>query len=322
MLLLMIRPITIALISLAQVAGHGAGSAPADNAADRNVPTTVKMVGLMNANAAEVSHLLPAAVRGLSAVADERTNSLLLGGTQAKIDDAMNLLKELDRPVDRAGARIIMAAVKNRPARDIAQRILEVMSRGADARDMRVATDEPHGTILLNGSDAVLKAAESIIRELDVPAPAVRLEFSLLHARLPGATGATGDASEELPGTAVPPDLKDVSTELERYGQLRLLGRFATTAVESQTFQLQGLIASQFMVKIGGQIRHAAGSGAVRVEVKADMEFNGDKQRAPQSLMQVQTQVSAARDSTVVIGTVPSGWKAGESAILVVRIGK
>ena len=169
--------------------------------------------------------------------------------------------------------------------------------------------------ILLNGQrEAVLKA-KSIIRALDTPAATAQLEFSFFRARLDG-DGAT---------PRIPEDLQPVAEELRRFGQVELLGRLLTTATENEEFHIEGRIALVISAEVQGVLRGVDEDGSVKIELSTGMSLRdpvseSNQRRGATPHFSLRTVIQAQRGEFIVLGSAPSGWKSGESAILVLHV--
>jgi hypothetical protein len=253
------------------------------------------------------------------AIADERTNSVTCAGTVGGVGRAVELLEELDQPADAVGEveALRIVPVKHREARDIAIQLMETFHR----LPITFSADRGRSTIVASGASDLLKKAMSIIEALDTPSNSATLEFAFFKASL----NADGDAP------AVPQDLEVVAAELRRFGRIELLGRASTLVVEREKFEISGNLASLLAIDVHGHLLSASNDGSVKVNLEASLAVDRSPQQpadedgkaSPRSRrpgFELETTVSTTRGDYVVLGSAPSGWKAGESAILVLHV--
>lgn len=289
----------------------------------------LQVVKLSYANSLDAMRAVAAIVRPLNATADERTNSVILQGSEQNLVRALEIIKALDVPAGegRATTELGILMLRNRNAMDIAQHLTHVFSGRRDAVGIRVAGDPTTNAVIVDASRECLGRARDLVKQLDTPQQSIRLEFAMLHATLnepqPGAEDQLSDYTSPMPD-----DLADVAKELARFGKVRLLGRLSTTSSEAQKFSVEGSIGRTVTLEIDGKLIDAS-AGTVRLEVNAVMSHHQDwfgqastqPTRMAMPMFKLRTSLTVPRSDTVVLGTAPSGWKAGESAILVVRIG-
>jgi general secretion pathway protein D len=175
------------------------------NRIDRKVERDVEVIRLMQANAAEMARILnatrpqtPDPTTGqvpIAVVADERTNSLIVGGNRETRLQLRTLISHLDTPMNvQSGVEVIY--LRNAVAKDIVETLKGIgtkldaqasasaggaaaaaapaatggtsVSSGSDARKLEVFADEATNAIIMQGSPERIREMKSIIQALDI----------------------------------------------------------------------------------------------------------------------------------------------------------
>lgn len=317
--------------ALSQTPTPPAGATPAPRTTETVAAAAqddeVHMVPLQHAACADVRETLRGAYNGTTVLCDDRTNSIIWKGPKAHWDRLQTLIAALDKPANKAATDdLLMLSVASRSSEDIARRIAEVLASRGEYRGARIAADSARSMLLLSGPPEYLDQAARIAKQLDTPARTIRLELAFLHAYKPSpdVVGAPSlaDSAVELPG-----DLADVGKELERFGKVRLLGRFVTVAVEGEKFSIAGNVGDVLDCEVRGRLGMAGAARQMRLELSAQMDsrpptFSSTQPlKAPRARMfDLSTTLTLSAGQTMVLGTAPTGWSPGESAILVVRV--
>lgn len=252
------------------------------------------------------------------AIPDPRTNCVIMSATESDLAAARSLLTQLDQPsTDADAADVLIVRAKHRRALELADQIQQVLS----SRDLRVAADMGRASILLRGPESALEAARSILAQLDTPAASVNLEFAFFRAY----RDLDGDDLDAV----IPPDLADVAKELRRFGAVEFLARLSTIAVEHEDFKIEGGIRADLVTMVKGELISVSDDGAVRLEMEAFLRLERARptepkeraqRRGPMPTFELRTIVQTRRGDYVVLGSAPTGWKPGESAILVLHV--
>ncbi len=339
--LFMFHAITLLLITpQAALAQAGSPEQPTDQPAARsgrgrsarvphpsergpNVPIVIQ---LRHADCFEVERLLDGVFGSYPSFAIALTNSVVFAGPEDVHADALKLIAEVDKPAtEGSGMDIARIRLMHRPPEDVARQISSIYGN----RDMRIGVDEGRGWILLRGTESQLSSAKQIVQELDTPAGSASIEFAFLRASDGG----------EMEGSAIPPDLADVANQLTHLGTLSMMGRLSTVAVEGEEFTVQGAISDARQFEIWGRLESSPDDGGVRVKIGARM-FLSEKQAEEQEQpaedtgqkrsvrrrqarpvgFEIETTVATQRGHYVVLGSAPTGWDSGESAILVLHV--
>lgn len=277
----------------------------------------VRVYRVENGDASYVANTVTK-LTGLQAISDMRTNSMIVSTNaagHARVADIISKLDILSNVEQQSDVRIIEIA--NREVEDLARRTSEVFRR-----DLTVSADEWGRRILLRGDRQIVELATQLIDSLDKPLPTATIEFAFFQVT---------DSSDkpEIIGV-MPNDLKDVSNELLRFGNVKLNGRMMTAAVESREFRINGAISEQTQFNVLGQLGSAAENGVVKMSVEAklertdlvEIENSPQRTRMRSSLFSIQTTLIAPRGEYVVLGSAPHGTEAGQSVILVVHVPK
>ncbi|MEE8169587.1 MAG: secretin N-terminal domain-containing protein [Phycisphaerae bacterium] len=278
----------------------------------------MKVIRLERADAEEIAAILRPIVLDIRLMGDPRSNSLIYSGPAEDFDALLQVVQQLDgTPRDSRSMTLEMIPVQHRSAEEVAERIASMVGTLARSHDLRVAADLARSMVIVGGTEAALKAARQIAKQLDEPAQPVELEFAFF-----GADQNEPDAEGEMPS-----DLADVARELSRFGGVRLLARLATVATAGDSFGVNGSIGRQLSTKVEGAILRVSPNGSIRFNIDATMtavpeSTDGKQGRADTAKFRLETTIVAERGQTVVIGTAPMGAKPGESAILVVMVHK
>lgn len=287
------------------------GLLPAPAPADPNV---IKVIPLQqaraNAAAASLRELL--AIGGI--VSDERTNSILFNGPAQSLAKLAELVPLIDVAVqNRQGSELALIPVQHRGAEGIAGQIMSALAH----EDIRVAVDAGRSVLILNGPPAAIEHARAIIKQLDTPAARVSMEFNFFR-------GTAGAAASSIP---MPEDLQAIGKELERFGGIELIGRMSATAVEGESFEVEGQLLSEFSGEVRGRLEEATDQGSVRVNMEAKLMMvdlasaeGSSKGAINRGVFRAATTVVLQRGDFVVIGSSPAGMKGGDSVILVLNI--
>lgn len=157
---------------------------------DKVSDSEVEVIRLEHASAAEVVRILnaisrsqPAAGKGPGAgaqtlVADERTNSVLLGGDRADRLRLRAIISHLDTPLERDGNTKVIY-LKYARAADIVETLRGVgKTQGEEAQAKTAATaiekqldiqaDEATNSLVITAPPALMRSLESVIRQLDI----------------------------------------------------------------------------------------------------------------------------------------------------------
>lgn len=287
--------------------GRGIAVAPRPN----YEPAVLKLV---NANCFEVSSMLAATFPGCTSYPVEQSNSVVFSGPPDSQAMARKLAAEMDTMASgRDGPRVVIVSVKHRRVEELVQHLNSVI----DGRRLRVSGDRGRSKVLLRGDAEEIKQAETFLKELDTPAAGVSIEFAFVQAKASGAAA----------GPPMPADLSEVAQELERFGNLTLLGRLSTVAVEGEKFGVEGRVDPGISVEIRGLVSSVNQEGIVKADVKASLELlpaqaADSKDHSPTAYFNIETVVSTRRGEYLVLGSAPTGSQIGESAILVMHVRK
>jgi general secretion pathway protein D len=190
---------------------------------DRREDQQVEVIRLSYASAAEVVRVMNSLnsagkdqVGGVTLVADERTNSVLLGGAQGERLRYRALITHLDTPLENEGS-VEVIYLNYADARELV-RILNGVSRGIqeDGKggetkgegNVFIEADESSNALVINAPPDVLRSLKSVVRKLDfrrvqIHVEAVIAEVSSETAKEFGIQWGFFDARNEAGGGVV-----------------------------------------------------------------------------------------------------------------------
>lgn len=328
--LLFAQPLALAQES-GQPGGRGAKDQPSPShfsrgrRAQRRVTLPeVRVFPIQHMHVDAAADLVNELTGSLVAHADNRTNSIIYSGPAESAEKVQALLRQLDVPVEEplTESAITVVPVSERRVDELAHHISRMKLRQG-RRPLSIVGDESRSRILLSGPPDLIAQAQRVIAELDIPAGAANLEFTFFKARLHG-----GEAK-----TPIPAELRPVAKELQRLGQLDLLGQLSAVATEGEAFSVSGSVGGLLMAEVRGQLLRSPGAGTIKVRLEAEVmlvsggpapaekpaEGAAKRRSRTRPVFSIQTTVVLARGDYVVLGSAPHGWAAGESAILVMR---
>ncbi len=280
-------------------------------------PMTIEVFKLKYAVCYEIRDVLNNSIHDAKCSFDERTNSVIYAGSAASVQEAQRLVEALDVPADETSEEeVFMVRLKHRDAEDVARQIATTLA----GSDIRVSADSALATVIMQGPRAAISGAQRIVSQLDSAPTTVNLELAFFHA----------DINDDGTDAIIPPDLAEVAKELKRFGGLELLGRMSTIAVEGEKFQIQGAIAGDVDVatQVEGVLAGTVGDAIkIRLNARLKMESSGGggeqgktERRSRRPVFEIETAVTTEPGAYVVLGSAPTGWGPGESAILVLHI--
>lgn len=161
----------------------------------------IEVIPLKHAQASEllqtITAALPANLRGqadgarsLSLSADARTNSLLVSGNSAALDQIRALIHRLDQPLDRDNQTQVlrisfgdakrMLPLLQSAANSITQRTRGANNSGASS-EVKIEASEEHNAIVVTGPAEVQTIIENIVASLDTRRPQVLVEAMIVE---------------------------------------------------------------------------------------------------------------------------------------------
>ncbi len=169
---------------------------------DRTGDREVEMVKLIHAGASEVVRILTTltqqdkqsdpAVRPATVIADERSNSVLIGGDKSERQKLLDIISQLDVPLSDDGATQVVY-LRYASAENLAP-ILEGYAQQADAAAKtgaapgappaggggdgrtRIIADKDTNALVITGSPKAMKAIRNVIAQLDIKRSQVLVE--------------------------------------------------------------------------------------------------------------------------------------------------
>lgn len=169
----------------------------------------ISYIPLQNASASEVTKSLTTIfsqtqAKGFStvkAVADSRTNSVILLASGAETENVRKLIAFMDKDVPRGESNIQVYRLQNSNAEDLAKVLTSIVKESGAAtptgaagsramaapaasvvsKNVQVVPDKATNTLVIMAEREDYKVMESIIRQLDVPRPMVYIEALIME---------------------------------------------------------------------------------------------------------------------------------------------
>ena len=183
---------------------------------DRTGDREVELVKLQHAGAADVVRILTTltqqdktadpAVKPATVIADERSNSILIGGDKSERQKLLDIISQLDMPLTEDGATQVVY-LNYASAENLAP-ILEGYAQQSDAANRpagqpgtpaaaggsldgktRIIADKDTNALVITGSPKAMKAVRNVIAQLDIRRAQVLVEAVV--AEVSGSTSST-----------------------------------------------------------------------------------------------------------------------------------
>ncbi len=164
---------------------------------DQQSDSEIEVMPLQHASAAEVVRIITALDRqqpgqpqagipggGPTVIADERTNSVLIGGDKSDRLRLRMVISHLDTPLDRGGNTHVVY-LKYAKAEDLVQTLTGVSTSIAEEKKgeqpvsqgaVTIQADENSNALVINAPPDVFRSLESVIRQLDIRRAQVHVE--------------------------------------------------------------------------------------------------------------------------------------------------
>lgn len=238
----------------------------------------IEIIQLKHGAAHEIGSTLQRVVQEVRVIPDERTNSLIVMGSEESIAAAKSLLAAIDVEVSgespqQSNQNEIRVFPLEHAAAD--QRLLSTLSMlfrssDSDKRLLQLALDSRQNTIIASGREANLNALESLLKMMDQSASSGAQPSGELSVRLLWLVGGDSGATRDVPG-----DLKAVTDELARYGVSGLkLGAQSVVRVSAEgefSNSFNALLTDDWVFEIVGRVQSQP-DGGVRLEIEASAE--------------------------------------------------
>jgi len=169
----------------------------------------ISYIPLQNASASEVVKSLSTifaqsptrgkAASSLKAVADSRTNSIIILASGADTENVRKLVAFMDKDVPRGESNIQVYRLQNSVAEDLAKVLTSILKEGSAAsgtaaaagaktapttvvsKNVQIVPDKATNTLVVMAEREDYKIIENIIRQLDVPRPMVYIEALIME---------------------------------------------------------------------------------------------------------------------------------------------
>ena len=169
----------------------------------------ISYIPLQNASASEVvkslntiftqSPIRGKAATSLKAVADSRTNSIILMASGAETENVRKLIAFMDKDVPRGESNIQVYRLQNSVAEDLAKVLTSILKEGGAAsgtaaaagaktapttvvsKNVQIVPDKATNTLVVMAEREDYKIIENIIKQLDIPRPMVYIEALIME---------------------------------------------------------------------------------------------------------------------------------------------
>ncbi len=295
----------------------------------------VRVIALQHASAHEIGGIVGNVVVGARVIADERTNSIIVAGSDETVARVEDLAAKLDvpRPDPLTELQTRYYELKY-PIRDNAMAMIQRLAAAS-----RVAAD---GRLLAaQGPEGDLTTIAQLVEKLNAsysapatadgtPPRAITANFFFIETRMDG-----GDAQNAV---SLPGALQPVAATLEQNGfhNASLLAPLMVNLVESpggNEFHLEGSAGAEgaIDVDLSGTVRSAPGSQRVdlsvraqlmeRAEVQTGRSIQGQAATATinRKIFTIETRLEVKLGDYVILAATPSSAGDGRAIALAVR---
>lgn len=280
------------------------------------------VVNVASGNSHALARMLGEVFPGLLISALDDSSVLVLRGMDQEVEKARALIENVIQQNSRTGeAEIKVIPLKLSSANNLSNQLRIVFAQSP----VTIVPDTSQNALVVRGPHGILDAVEAIIRQLDVappsaPAQNISLEFSFL----------TAGPDKPDAGLPLPDDLAEIGRELNRFGTIKLMGRLKTITTPNQRFEMEGMIAEKFNIRIKGRVNSWDASGAIAEIEAAAVHFRSvppDPSKLAQppagpvqsGVYNLQTTLKLTPNQDLAVGIAPAGAHVGSSLVLVVR---
>jgi hypothetical protein len=300
---------------------------PAPKAGATHAPKAeYRVYRLQQVRAAEAARFLDEAFNGrgarvprLRAIADERTNSVIVSGTALDLQTLEALLKQIDVPVpDSAAAAPVLRVFRLQNVAADARLEAALQMLLDRRRPARFVVDRDRRLVVAYADPVSLVNIETLLRELEsVSGPGPAAAFSDLRLHLFWVVAATGKKE----GVPLPDDLQGAAAELRRLGinQPRLEAQVSVTTTPDSRFEMTGLAGADgpYRLSVTGSLSMRGGTPGLEVTVTVQRVTAS---RDPVSVCRLSTRVTVPReDRPIVLGAAPADALRGAFVVQVQR---
>lgn len=313
---------SLALSAASSAADPQPSEKPATKAPDAQPKPWLKykprIITLKNADSQYVASALSGLYDNTLIRPIERPSGIIFQGPDETEELVRKLITQLDAAddssADAAETRTIVVA--NRRVGELANELMQVFDR----RGVRFAADRDRNAIIVRGPKSYIEQVQTLVSKVDTPTPTATVDFAFF---LTGGKSAQSDSP-------IPADLSEVAKELERFGHLRLLGRFSTTVSEGQKFKLEGGIASDYRARVEGVLESSSADGSDRIGLNANVDLlrrvpapkDQPERIEPRAGYSLSTTTIVRRGNYTAVGVAPTGEDIGQTGILVMQVRK
>jgi type II secretory pathway component GspD/PulD (secretin) len=267
---------------------------------------------LQQVRAAEAARVLDEAFNGrgarvprLRAIADERTNSVIVSGTAPDLQTLEALLKQIDVPVpDSATAAPVLRVFRLQHVAADARLEAALQMVLDRRRPARFVVDRERRLVIAYADPVTLVGMENLLRELESEAGPGPVAAADLHLSVFWVVAGTGKKE----GEPLPDNLQGAAAELGQLGidRPRLEAQVSVTTTPDSRFEMTGLAGADtpYRLSVTGTIALRNGMPGLEVTVTAQRVTTS---RDPVSVCRLSTRVTLPReDRPIVLGAAPA----------------
>jgi hypothetical protein len=293
----------------------------------RSEPTLFRVFPLQYSQASEVENVLrnlltgerrggfPGSVTPESVIADVRTNSLIVRGTEEVLQSVSDIVKSLDRPGDDQQQLKVFTLLHVN-----AESALAVLTSLVGAK-AKLALDGASNRVIVQGDPVTLAMVEALLLRLDEP-PAERADEP---PQEPQASDVQVRVVWLVAGLSDPTDLENVVKELEGMGVsgLKTAAQVFVKTIENTSFGSSGSAVLEQLchLEVSGTCRQRSAPGQGGIAAPTGAPTRGKTPPRPMLLeitlqardhdgnemADLQTTIAAPAGHSVVLGVSPVG---------------
>jgi hypothetical protein len=282
-----------------------------------------KVIGVQNLRVDEAVGLIEEMYGGelYSWAAVQGTGRVVLRGEQSVVDNALNLIREVD--VEDAAQESLDEVTEYLPVRTYPMERVTPLLQGLNVnmRRLNAAVDHVNRQLILTGEKNEVGAVKQLLAQVDQPESTLALHFFFIHS-------AVGPASDpeylDLPESLLPTAKALVENGFENP---KLMGLLIVRANSTQEFEsnwaqdqeVDGAQRLQFNLKGTAQVQR--GSDTVQLGVTAQMRGHRATRDQPvATVFELESTLSVKLGSYVVLAAAPSTTESGSAIALAVRV--
>jgi hypothetical protein len=308
------RPATLAVCLAASVLIALPVAAQDVKRADPEPKPEVQILLLRHVRADEMVKVLKKIAPDVTVAAYERSNALIVTGLGQRVEKAQALVAKLDTPdADNAAAepetRIfpLQGIEIDKGLEDSLRLIYSSPAVG------NFAVDRQRKLVIASGRENTLKLVAKLLTDLE---QAARAPLTV-DVRVRVVWLVSGVTREDAPPP--PDDLKEILPSLAKLGidKPRLAAQAVVNAAAGARFQTKGTARLDTACQFAVTGRLGTGKGPAGMEVSIQATRERDRERAPETICDLQTEVSTPPGHLVLLGVTPTG---STTSVFVVQV--